>query len=337
VLASVSTVKDTQPNLRRFVERNLASGIDHMFIFLDAPEARCERYLADHPHVTAVVTTETWWNGARPEGLNRRKITNADVIRALLTRYEWATWLFHIDGDEIVRIDRERVEALGSDVTVLHLQPVEAVSRYRATRPRYFKRLLSEDELVLLTALGSLARPDNHEYFHGHVVGKSGMRPALDVYAGTHRPRDESGNVVTGLEADWLAVLHLESPSGAEFVRKWANLSTSGPRPRTRSSRTPLLVAIEALNSLDVEARARKKILAKLYRLTTEDDLPLLRDLGLVESIDLDERRYSPRQLGEPVKAEMALKLAAATSMDKQVFRTGSPQQMRESMTQMDW
>ena len=108
MLASVSTVKDTVRNVSRFVERNLAGGIDHMFVFVDAPDAECERYLGDHPHVTPILATETWWNGARPEGLNRRKIINANVVKALLTDYEWASWLFHIDADEIVRIELKK-------------------------------------------------------------------------------------------------------------------------------------------------------------------------------------------------------------------------------------
>ena len=36
VILTVSTVKDAVPNLRRFVSRNLANGVDHMVVFLDS-------------------------------------------------------------------------------------------------------------------------------------------------------------------------------------------------------------------------------------------------------------------------------------------------------------
>lgn len=38
LVCTVSTVKDTLHNVEAFVGRNLAAGVDHMFVFLDAPD-----------------------------------------------------------------------------------------------------------------------------------------------------------------------------------------------------------------------------------------------------------------------------------------------------------
>jgi len=56
VILSVSTVKDTVPNLRRFVRRNLGNGIDHMVVFVDADDPAAESFLSAHPNVTCIRT-----------------------------------------------------------------------------------------------------------------------------------------------------------------------------------------------------------------------------------------------------------------------------------------
>ena len=60
-----STVKDTLANIERYVDGNLAGGADHLVVFLDDPSdpatAEVRAFLDAHPHVTCVVTDETWW------------------------------------------------------------------------------------------------------------------------------------------------------------------------------------------------------------------------------------------------------------------------------------
>src|SRR5690348_2586309 len=65
VLCTVSTVKDTRANVEQFVERNLRSGADHMFVFLEADEDGTLAFLRENPHVTAVRTDDAYWVGER--------------------------------------------------------------------------------------------------------------------------------------------------------------------------------------------------------------------------------------------------------------------------------
>lgn len=336
VLFSVSTVKDSAANIRRFVSRNLNHGVDHMIVFLDDDATDAVSFLAGHPCVTHVVTDDRWWRGERPASLNRRQVTNANVAKAVLTQIGCADWLFHIDGDEIVSIDRDRLESLPADTDVVHLAPMESVSVTRPARGpvQEFKRLLSDEELVLLKTLGAIGEADNRVYFHGHVGGKSGLRPRLDRYLGIHGAHDATGETCQGFEDDWLVVLHLESTTRPEFIRKWRNLATSGSRPRTRLARSELLTSVETLLGLGVGRRVEDRYLSELYEATTLDDVDLLRRLSLVERIDVDQVVHAPRELPRGVAEDIAARLARIAVLDKQEFRTGSPSAVAALLTQ---
>ena len=77
LVVTASTVKDTLANVERFVDGNLAGGADHLVLFLDAPDDPAtpdvRGFLDAHPHVTCVVTDDTWWTDKRPEQLNTRQ------------------------------------------------------------------------------------------------------------------------------------------------------------------------------------------------------------------------------------------------------------------------
>ena len=59
MLFTVSTVKDSVPGLKQFVARNLAGGVDHMFLFVDDARPRVTAALNRQPHVTAIATDGT--------------------------------------------------------------------------------------------------------------------------------------------------------------------------------------------------------------------------------------------------------------------------------------
>ena len=135
LVVTASTVKDTLPNLERYVDGNLAGGADHLFLFLDAPDdpatAEVRGFLDAHPHVTCVVTDDAWWVDKRPEQLNTRQRINANVVKALLSRVDWADWVFHIDADEVVQIDRAVLGRVPAATRAVKLAPLEAVSRWQ--------------------------------------------------------------------------------------------------------------------------------------------------------------------------------------------------------------
>ncbi len=56
MLFTASTVKDSAAGLKTFVERNLANGVDHMFLFVDDAAPKITAELNKHPHVTAIAT-----------------------------------------------------------------------------------------------------------------------------------------------------------------------------------------------------------------------------------------------------------------------------------------
>jgi len=189
MLFTASTVKDTLPNVQRFVAGNLAGGVDHLFVFLDAPDPEVRAFLDGHPNVTCVRTDKTWWRGDRPEQLNVRQRINANLTKALLSGVEGADWLFHIDADEIAQIDRAALARVPADTRVVRLAPLEAVSRkHWDGDPTWFKRLLGKNDLILLQTLGVLDKPSNGAYFHGHLDGKAGIRPSPDLWLTLHQP-----------------------------------------------------------------------------------------------------------------------------------------------------
>jgi hypothetical protein len=326
MLVSVSTVKDTPPNLERFVARNLGQGIDHLVVFMDAEQPEVLAELTAHPHVTVVEAAgDGWWRGARPDGLNRRQHVNANVVKALLSRAEWADWLFHIDSDEVVHLDRDRLEQLPPETRIVHLAPLELVSRSDdGAAPTAYKRLLTADELVLLKALGVVERAANEEYFHGHVGGKSGLRPALDLYSGIHKPTDEQRETLPGLAAPWLQVLHLESPSQEAFVRKWRNLLSSGPRPpKVRRARSDLVTALDTLLRLDLPADEVDELLGQLYERHVRDDVATLERLGFLETVDPDVAVLAPRPVPDNEVLRFEEALARVAEQDKDAYRNG--------------
>ena len=194
MLFTASTVKDTLPNVRRFVAGNLAGGVDHSSSSWTPLTRRCAPSSTAHPHVTCVRTDKSWWHGERPDQLNVRQRINANVVKALLSVVDGADWLFHIDADEIAQIDRAALARVPADTRVVRLAPLEAVSRkHWDGDPTWFKRLLGKDDLILLQTLGVLDKPSNGAYFHGHVDGKTGIRPGLDLWLTLHHTVDERG------------------------------------------------------------------------------------------------------------------------------------------------
>lgn len=328
---SVSTVKDTPDNLRRFVSRNLGGGIDHMVVFLDAPDdpatPEARALLEGHDHVTCVLADDSWWHGRRPERLNVRQRIHANLVKALLTTLDGAEWVFHIDADEVVRLDPAAMDRVPASANVIQLAPLEAVSRMSPDHePTSFKTLLEAPELTLLHVLGVIERPNNGAYFHGHVEGKTGVRPATDVWLTLHRALDASGEEVAAHQDPGLTVLHFESPSGEEFVRKWTALLSAGPLAAFRPAREPTAVALQALLARGLSAEEARPLLMRIFERTTEDDVETLGALRLLADVDPDAALSTPRALGDDERARLETRLARLAEHDKRVFHPGEPE-----------
>lgn len=298
MILTVSTVKDSVPNLRAFCERNLAGGADHLLVFLDAADPDAEAFLRAQPNVTVVVTGERYWRPFRPKRLNRRQEINATLAVTLLSGFDWADLVFHVDADESLQVDRARLDARPNHAPVVRLWPLEAVSQMHWDgEVSLFKPMLSERQIRQLVASGVIEAPAETEnmngtWLSGHVMGKVGVRPHPGVRLELHHayPYD-SAQRLPALERDWLVHRHYESHSGEEFVRKWTSHAAAGPI-RLRPRRQKLLAQVSDIladDSLGEEQRQQR--LADLYRAEVEDDLPLLERLGvLVAPVDHGHR-----------------------------------------------
>ena len=326
MLVTVSTVKDTLPHVERFVTGNLAGGADHLFVFLDGPEPEVQAYLEAHPHVTCVRTDKTWWRGERPAELNVRQRINANLVKALLTTVSWADWVFHVDGDEVVQVDRDALAQVPDDARVVRLAPLEAVSRKRWDGdPTWFKRLLDKPDLTLLHALGVLDRPSNGAYFHGHVDGKCGVRPALDVWLTLHHGVDAERTELAAHTDERLRLLHFESYSGEDFVRKWTSILAAGPMANFRPAREPTALALQALVAKGLDEETAAPYFLRIFERTTEDDFETLRDLGLLVEVDARAGGHTPAALPTGAAEHVHGLLERLREEPKRQFHPGQP------------
>lgn len=327
MLVTATTVLDTPANVRRFVADNLASGVDHLVVYLDAPGApgqdEVRAHLVQHPHVTVVATDRSWWHGDRPERLNVRQRINANVTLALLDGVDEVDWVVHVDGDEVVDVDPVALAAVPQGTPSLWLAPLEAVSTMHAPeRPTAFKRLLHEDDLHLLAVLGVLDQPSNQAYFHGHVLGKSGVRPGSGLRLALHDAVTPGGAKVpreSRYEHPGLRVLHFDAVSGEEFVRKWRTMTAAGP-VALRPDRAPMVRALRRLVEMDLPDAVASTYLTRVYEATTQDDVETLEDLGLLVHVDPAAGRHRPTSFSPAAAARVEERLQELRTAPKRPF-----------------
>ncbi|WP_141014088.1 glycosyltransferase family 2 protein [Nocardioides sambongensis] len=343
MLVTASTIKDSAANVRFFVEANLASGVDHLIVFLDAPaeegQGEVEALLTAHPHVTCVrAGGGSWWHGERPANLNHRQRINANWAHELLAPLGWATWLAHVDGDEVARLDRAALTALPDSVTAVRMRPLEAVARAGAEeRSTLFKELLDDADLTLLQVLGVLDEASNQGYFHGHVMGKSAIRVGGSAGLTLHDAVAADGSRVTSTEDPAFTVLHYDAPTEREFVRKWTALAAAGPA-RYRASRQPMAKALRTLIGRDLPADVRERYLRRIYERTIADDVTTLDELGLLVTCDPTAGDHTPQRLTEAQARALTQRVAELREAPKSAYllRDGSKDRVRDGAAEDD-
>jgi hypothetical protein len=326
VITTVSTVKDDVERLRRWIDRNLAAGVDRMVVFVDdRDDAQTAAVLDARPGVVAV-DADTWWGDEHLARLNARQRINANAALGVVRETDPRGWMFHIDGDEVLHLDKERLLALADDVGAVRLSPLEALAQWEwpDDRVTLFKRLLAEEELNLLHLLGMLERPENDAYFRGHTAGKAGMRVSTQGWLEIHRVVDDSGTPVASHRASWLQVLHYESHTLEEFVRKWANHTTSGHRLVARPDRRRLASAMSAKGWAQWPPEVAEQVRRDLFAATALDDRDGLERLGLLVAPVLPEVPTTPPP-DDPHLEGIRAGLSALAGTDKSRFRLGEP------------
>ncbi len=338
LVAVVATVKGSPEQVARFVRRNLRAGADHVVVLVDdADPAVLQALAADEvgPHVTAFGTDAAYWNGGvqpapgtdrRPENLNRRQTIGANVANALVSCVPRFAWLFHLDLDERLHLDKGRLLALGTDVRAVELAAWEAVSTETREGPTRYKRRPTAPELAELHRRGLVDRPSLHAYFRGHTT-KRGIRPDPRVRLRIHHAMEPGGAVEIEPErTDWLQVLHDESDTYEEFVRKWRALLGSGgfgQKPR----RERVAAQVDALLTDDaMDAGVREQRLREVYRRHVADDVAALEELGLLRRPEPAWSAYLPEELTGTEQATLAAVAAVLATAPKRGFdRYGPP------------
>ncbi len=324
MITTVSTVKDDVERLQRWIDRNRAAGVDRMVVFVDdRDDARTAALLDARPGVVAV-DAGAWWGEDYPARLNARQRINANAALGVVRELDTRGWMFHIDGDEVLHLDRERLMALPDDVEAVQLSPLEALSQWEwpDDEVTLFKRLLAIEELNLLFLLGMLERPTNDAYFRGHTAGKAGLRVASEAWLEIHRVVDEGRTPVPAHRASWLQVLHYESHTLEEFIRKWSNHTTSGHRIVARTERRRLASAMTAEGWATWSAEVADQVRRELFAATALDDRDGLERLGLLVTPVLPTDPHVPA-VSDPHLDPIREGLVALAATDKTRFRLG--------------
>ena len=326
VITTVSTVKDDLPRLERWIDRNVAAGVERMLVFVDDRDDTQTAAALNVRRGVVAVDAATWWGDDFLPRLNARQRTNANAARAVLRESDPQGWLFHIDGDEVLHLDKERLAGLADDVEAVLLSPLEALSQWEWPHDEVtvFKRLLADEELNLLHLLGKLDRPDNNAYFRGHTIGKAGLRVSSDAWLDIHRVVDETRTPVAAHSAPWLQVLHYESHTLEEFVRKWTNHLTSGHRLVARPERRRLASAMQAEGWKEWPDELADQVRRELFAATALDDREGLERLGLLVTPVIPQAPDGPVS-SDPHRDLIVERLAALASTDKSRFWIGEP------------
>lgn len=321
-VVAVSTVKADPDQAERFVRRNLGAGVDHILVFLDDPKGPSRQVFEDHPHVTVVRTGARYWNGTRPPRVSDRLRINMNVANAVLATVPSVAWLISIDSDEAVCIDRDAL--IKSRERAVLLSVLEAVSKrtWRDDEPTLFKSRPTDGELAALAAMGVILEPDLAFYFRGHQEGKSALRPDLRVRMRVHSVVDEAGKGLARSAPD-MHVLHYESHSLDDFVRRWKDYEPGRAHLRThRDERKLIGIALHTLHHhKSLSERERARLIKHLFDREVADDARTLKKMGLAGPAP--KREYQPRPLPAADLNQIERLLEALLPGDKHVFNEG--------------
>ena len=153
----------------------------------------------------------------------------------------------------------------------------------------------------------------------GHTVGKVGIRPQMDIWLRIHRAMTGRDKGVKALDIG-LKVLHNESYSGVEFVRKWTNMIGSGPSINFGPERMRIADGIRSLLDSGLDQETTSRFLTEIYVRHMEDPLEELRDLGLLVEVDPQQGTHVPQVASAAQKARFDALLEAMRDQDKLAF-----------------
>jgi hypothetical protein len=251
---------------------------------------------------------------------------NANLANVLACSVPRIAWLFALDLDERLSVDKRRLLRLDVAAEVVALRTWEGAASDTEDVHGWYKRWPTVAEMQALHRDGVLGRPDLKSYFRGHH-GKRGLRPDVDKRVEMHRVRGRDRRPVKPFVARWLVVLHDESISFDTFRDKWAALLTAGDYGQGTARQGLGRMIRATFDDPVLGAAERETRLREIYRRHVVDDVAALRRRGLL--VQPPFREYAPRPLTDEERAVLDGLCALLRRRPKLSFLAGFPRSRR--------
>lgn len=289
--STVSFVKDTPENVRRFVSYHLGLGARRMQIFFDDPEDPCIEMLADVAEVTATACSPEFW---------LKHLGSADVFThgrrqntATTVGYTQATedWVLNLDADEFLHLGAVPVSTflseIPAEVNAIRFRPAESVLVEDPQGREHFR--LPIDRKSVTQIHGDFGVNTKRRLgFFGHLDGKTLLRSGLQgIRLRQHWPEGEDRQVLLDLDLEaspQMCILH----RNAEEYEIWRGKLDF--RLSTNSIPGQLRGLLTGLRAEDDEAGIRA-VYDKIFSLSG-DPLAKMQERNLVFALEHPLTRF---------------------------------------------
>jgi Glycosyl transferase family 2 len=316
----VTTVKNEQALLRRNLLYHQYLGVDECYVYADDPGDGTIETVADLPFVRARTTVPADRFREHPQlaaeisqyqYVPSRQVLN--VFDAMAeARSAGVDWLFHLDPDELLCLDRQsaergelrtRLAALDHTVEMVWFEPLEIVQTGAAYQNVFAEAILFKRPVR--TIMKSVPDPVSGATvpvptYYGHVAGKSGVRlSAFARPANPHRFCRMDGSRLSSATLGF--VLHYFAYDFDDFYKKLLHMKTQADVFRGGGQRTPQKRLWKAMMN---DAQMSREALEAYYRrwvVLSPDDIARWRRRGALFGIP-----WRPRALVEVPSAARA-------------------------------
>ncbi len=227
-VAIVSTVRDDVGEVERFITYHLGQGVQHIFLYLDAPEEWSAMAYSNDPRVHVRECSDQFWRqaGGRPAGLTQRQLHNANAALAE-ARDVGVDWITHIDQDELLYSPDGDIPRTLADCALpaVRYEMLEAIDTGTRTGSRFFADTFKKN---ISPKVAATLRSDpllsgllfDGEYFRGHKQSKIAVRVA--GFSGRLGVHGIEGSNAPIPHAPGLLLLHYDCIGLATWKAKWS-------------------------------------------------------------------------------------------------------------------
>jgi hypothetical protein len=310
----VGTFRAPVAEISYFINYHVNSGIDHVFLFFDADDSTIEQ-LADRRKLTCFRCDDEHWRNyikvsSVPESrmgkliINEKQMINADIA-LYRARQMGLDWVIHIDSDELLYA-RDGIKTVLSrvskDVDVVRFEILEAVpeeyeyenmfaqiSLFRSC-PRLY-----EGRLTLAKMLGCQKAFYQGEYFRGHLASKTAVRTTASIKGmGVHWPEKDENHTYKLVTVREIKLLHFDGCGFQSWKSKWTRrMGVLLENMRLRDNR---IQQHEEFRRVLSEQPGKMREHYQKMNFIPENERRVLRKLGLLRDIRLDNRLFNNRQ-----------------------------------------